>query len=328
MSSWLTNDGPVVSICCFTYNHVDYLEDAIRGFMGQVTTFPFEVIIRDDASTDGTTAIVRDYAERYPNIIRTIIEERNKWVYGIGNNAIYTAMLSIVKGEFFAMCEGDDYWITTDKLEKQVSLLITNQKATMCVAQTVACINENGYLVCANLYLGKDKDLQFFDDIKTVYYHTSTYLIRTDLFRTVLSKYAQKIEFADSAIRYMLADIGPFALLKEVVSVYRKHPDGIWTSLDKSKQLAWEIRTAEGFYKYFNSEHRRFFGTRLFYLYGNMLSKNNWTFNNKRPIENFMRFVYLLVTYGIFSFPVRLVRRIKLAMVRAAVTKEAATDTE
>lgn len=308
MSTWRTHDGtPTVSICCVTFNHAEYLRDALNGMLGQVTSFPFEIIVRDDASTDGTTDILLDYAERYPNIIRPVIELENQHSKGIRANP---ALVPLIKGEFVAMCEGDDYWICPDKLEKQVSLLRTAPQATMCVARTVVCKEADGDLVCESLILGNKKDLQYFNDIKTAYFHTSTYLIRTGLYRTVLSTYANKIEFGDTALRYMLANIGPFVLLKEVVSVYRVTGCGIWSSLSKSKQLIWEIKVMEGFYKYFDPDHRRYFGTKLFYLYLDLLRQNIWTFNNRQPVANLARFIYLSAAYGIFSYAGRLLRRI------------------
>lgn len=299
MKTWEVRGTPVVSICCATFNHVQYLEDALRSFLGQVTRFPFEIIVRDDASTDGTTEILTKYAAKYPNIIRAVIETENKHSKGVRANP---ALVPLARGEFIALCEGDDYWIVSDKLEKQIELLRAHPQATMSVARTVICKNNtNGQLVCENLILGNDKDLQEFDDIKTCYFHTSTYLIRSDVYRHALELYANKIEYGDTALRYMLVNVGPFVLLKEVVSVYRITGSGIWTSLSRSSQVAWEIRTAEGFYKHFD-KHRRHFGMTAFHLYGQMLRQNNWTFNNRRPIINLMRLVYFFLIYCVSYF--------------------------
>ena len=99
---------PVVSICCPTYNHVNYIEAAICGFLAQETTFPFEIIVRDDASTDGTAEIVRQYSRRYPNIIRAVIEKENQLNKGVRPIHVWP---SLATGEFIALCEGDDFWV-------------------------------------------------------------------------------------------------------------------------------------------------------------------------------------------------------------------------
>jgi glycosyltransferase involved in cell wall biosynthesis len=118
-------DRPLVSIQCATYQHVGYIEDALRGFLGQDTTFPFEINIRDDASTDGTADIVRDYADRYPNIIRAVLETENRWP------AVHPAgiLRQMVRGDFVALCEGDDYWISASKIQRQVDELRRNRNA-------------------------------------------------------------------------------------------------------------------------------------------------------------------------------------------------------
>lgn len=109
---------PLVSICCITYNHEPYIRDAIEGFLMQKTNFPFEMVIGEDCSTDGTREIVFDYAKKYPNIIRVITSEKN---VGMINNLNRT--LNACKGKYTAFCEGDDYWIDPLKLQKQVDIM-------------------------------------------------------------------------------------------------------------------------------------------------------------------------------------------------------------
>lgn len=122
MASWKGDtDKPVVSICCITYNHEAYIEDALEGFLIQETDFPFEILIHDDASTDRTAEIIRNYEVKYPKIIKSIFQSENKYSQGIRIN--YTFNISRAKGSFIALCEGDDYWLNKDKLKKQVRIL-------------------------------------------------------------------------------------------------------------------------------------------------------------------------------------------------------------
>ena len=120
-------DRPVVSIRCATYQHVDFIEDALRGFLGQRTDFPFEIVVRDDASTDGTAEIVRDYAERYPNIIRAVLETENRYP-DVRAGSIFGRMM---RGSFIAFCEGDDYWTDPHKLQTQHDGLIADPGAVV-----------------------------------------------------------------------------------------------------------------------------------------------------------------------------------------------------
>ena len=120
-----SSDRPVVSVICPAYQHAGFIKDAIHGFLGQDTDFPFEVVIRDDASTDGTAEIVRDYAQRYPNVIRAVLETENRYRKE-GGGAV---LRSMARGEFIATCEGDDYWTDPRKLQIQHDGLVDDPAA-------------------------------------------------------------------------------------------------------------------------------------------------------------------------------------------------------
>ncbi|EMP55944.1 glycosyl transferase family protein [Marinobacter santoriniensis NKSG1] len=124
------SESPLVSVVCTTYNHERYIDDAIKGFLLQKTTFPFEIIIHDDCSSDGTLAILLRYKEKFPNIIKLVVQSENQRSKGIRPipNACATAT-----GEFIAICEGDDFWIDSDKLQRQANILIKNSDVSLCV---------------------------------------------------------------------------------------------------------------------------------------------------------------------------------------------------
>ncbi|MDD2495369.1 MAG: glycosyltransferase, partial [Tissierellia bacterium] len=116
---------PLVSICCLTYNHELYIRDTIEGFLIQKTTFPIEVLIHDDASTDKTAEIIKEYELKYPNLIKPIYQLENQYSKGVSVSATYN--FPRAKGKYIALCEGDDYWIDSLKLQKQVDFLEENQ---------------------------------------------------------------------------------------------------------------------------------------------------------------------------------------------------------
>lgn len=125
----------MITILCFTYNHADFIEDAIKGFMLQRCNFPFEIVIHDDASTDGTKEIIKHYALKYPRIVKIIIQDSNK--FSLNPHFPLLAGLSAVSGDFVALCEGDDYWIDENKLQKQVEFLLKNKDYSMCIHNAI-----------------------------------------------------------------------------------------------------------------------------------------------------------------------------------------------
>ena len=112
---------PVVSVICTTYNHEPYIEETIQGFLSQETDFPFEIIIHDDASTDKTAKIIREYAVKYPQIIKTILQTENQ--YTIDTHLPLRNTINEAEGMYFALCEGDDYWTKNDKIQSQVTMM-------------------------------------------------------------------------------------------------------------------------------------------------------------------------------------------------------------
>ncbi len=121
------NNTILVSIICNTYNHEDYIADALDSFLMQRTNFDFEVLVHDDASTDRTAEIIREYEKKYPEIIKAVYRTENLYSRNLPNGQIERA-----RGKFIAICEGDDYWIDPDKLQKQVDLLEKHPNCDVC----------------------------------------------------------------------------------------------------------------------------------------------------------------------------------------------------
>lgn len=118
---------PLVVIRCITYNHEPFIRDALEGFVMQKTSFPFVAVVHDDASTDGTASIIREYAEKYPNIIKPIYETENQYSKRDGSlRRIMNEACDATGAKYIAFCEGDDYWIDPLKLQKQVDILENN----------------------------------------------------------------------------------------------------------------------------------------------------------------------------------------------------------
>lgn len=138
------NTIPLVSIRCTVYNHEPYLRQCLDGFVMQRTNFPFEAIVHDDCSTDGSAAIIREYAEKYPDIIKPVYETENQYSKHDGSLVRVMDAAMHPESKYVAICEGDDYWTDPDKLQLQVDFLESHPDYTMCFHRANTIIDETG----------------------------------------------------------------------------------------------------------------------------------------------------------------------------------------
>lgn len=128
---------PLVTIRCITYNHEQYIRDALEGFVMQKTDFPFVAIVHDDASTDSTAAIIREYADKYPTIIMPIYEIENQYSKGLDSlSQVVNKACEITNAKYYALCEGDDYWTDPLKLQFQVKFMESNPEYGLCYGRS------------------------------------------------------------------------------------------------------------------------------------------------------------------------------------------------
>lgn len=234
------SDGPpVVSVLCPTYNHVDFIEDAICGILGQETTFPFEVIIRDDASSDGTADIVREFELKYPQIIRAIYETENQYRV----ERVRERLSPLVRGQFVAYCEGDDYWIRPEKLQRQLSAL--SAQADKVVSHHQAVVVENGRIVSlGKLPASNERDFTANE------LQRGAWLLTLSLFhrRVEIVAHPKSHRFVnvDKYVTSRLGGYGGASYEKDFTgAVYRRHDSSVWGSLD---QVDRNITQATSYY--------------------------------------------------------------------------------
>jgi glycosyltransferase involved in cell wall biosynthesis len=223
-------DGPpAVSIMCPTYNHVSFIERAIHGFLSQKTSFRFEIIIRDDASTDGTGEIVEKYASRYPSLIRPVLETQNKFPE-VRPRAV---LQPLVRGRYIAYCEGDDYWFDKLKLQKQFDALEQNTGAVVSHHQTL--VVENG--IIRSLGQLPEEQCRNYSGMELT--RGAWILSSSRFYRNVDFPVNPRNHPLTNGDRYLSAQLGLFggALFEpDVQSVYTLHPGGIWSTLDSTEK--------------------------------------------------------------------------------------------
>ena len=121
---------PIISIICNTYNQEKYIADALDSFLMQEVSVPFEILVHDDASTDGTADVIRAYEQRFPESIKPIDQTENQYSKGVSITP--EIQLPRAKGKYIAFCEGDDYWTDPQKLQIQYDFMEEHLQASGC----------------------------------------------------------------------------------------------------------------------------------------------------------------------------------------------------
>jgi len=213
---------PLVSIICLAYNHEKYIHQALEGFVMQQTDFPFEIIVHDDASTDHTAAIIKEYESKYPKLFRPIYQTENQ--YRLEKGRVTKIVYKAAQGKYIALCEGDDYWTDPLKLQKQVDFLEAHPDVSLC--STSIQTLKNGVFSQKPI----PKTPFFFNQITLIKYNPVYTL--TTLFRNPvklvpdLSQY----HFGDRAMWRTLRLQGRGVVLPFSSGVYRIHADGVYSS--------------------------------------------------------------------------------------------------
>lgn len=226
-----------VSVICLAYNHEKYIRDALNGFINQKTDFDFEVIVHDDASTDGTANIIREYAEKYPHIIVPIIQTENQ--YSKGDRSQTQSIMQRIRGQYIAMCEGDDYWIDENKLQLQVDFLDQHPEYSACVHNSYRLDMMTGKK--SVMFGDVDYDIETVSMIKhgiTAHYQTASLMYR----RECIAKPLPFLKYGfDYTMAIFLTLNGPIRFLGRIMSVYRYGSAGSFTDRNR-KDVQKQVR--------------------------------------------------------------------------------------
>lgn len=238
---------PLVSIICCTYNHEPYIRQCLDGFMMQKTNFSYEVLIHDDASTDATAEIVREYEDRYPEIVKPIYSEVNKYSQGI--DIFSKVLLPKAIGKYIAICEGDDYWTDPLKLQKQVDFLEENSDyvlTTHYYLQYFQAPQRNGDILPSKLKGDIIYDLQDFISYKYWYTQPLTAVFRRNALN--LEHYGKFNYSKDVTLFYLLLKEGKGLLINDVMGCYRINETGVWSSASRQDRIIADLQTLKGIY--------------------------------------------------------------------------------
>lgn len=246
--------SPLVSVQCATYNHVCYVEDCLRGVLFQQTDFPFEIIVLDDASNDGTSELLQKWADAYPTLIRYIRHDENQLSQGLPPSYFAHGKH---RGTYIAHCDGDDFWRDKTKLVKQVSVLEGNPHVVL-VGHGTYLVDQGGSLLREEgLSVSFQRDCSGEDLVLS----QGFYLPSTIMYKNVLKEYDYergRVINGDIFLLSLLGQHGSGIWLQDVEpNVYRVHDGALWSTLSEDRKHEQHMQTFYWLYRYYVRKGRQ-----------------------------------------------------------------------
>lgn len=282
-------NAPLVSVNTITYNHAPYIRQCLEGILMQKTTYPIELLIHDDASTDGTDDIIREYEARYSDIIKPIYQTENQFSKNMGISRRF--QFPRAKGKYLAMCEGDDYWTDPNKLQRQVDFLEANPDYSACTHQ---CMTVYEYKdVSPEPYNTNVKDTYVLEDLLDgCKFHTATLMVRTEIMQSDKDMFGTLS--GDRRWFFLCAKYGKIKFFPEPMSVYRINRESIstWVTPELMKKdlnmIPWLIKLFPNFPKY---------------RYLSFIHKTIIAYPPKVPFFTYIKHYFIYAWYSFSIFP-------------------------
>ncbi|MDO4962077.1 MAG: glycosyltransferase [Eubacteriales bacterium] len=237
---------PLVSISCITFNHGPYLRQALDSFVNQKTSFPIEILVHDDCSTDDTVSILREYEEKYPDIMRVMYEEENQYSKGISNiSGVFN--FPRARGKYIAMCEGDDFWSDMEKLEKQAMYMEAHPECALCCHAAGIVAMDGAFRTGSELKPFAGTRVLSAEEVisKKENIPTASLMFRAEHAKTLPQWYFD-CPVGDIPLQLYMISKGNAYYFDEVMSMYRMGREGSWgDSMDAEKAKAVAVKKWE-----------------------------------------------------------------------------------
>ncbi len=243
------NAVPLVSICMITFNHEAYVTAAIGGVLSQQTSFPIELVIGEDCSSDRTREICAQYEQSNPAIVRVLRNRRN---LGVAANFIQT--FQACRGKYIALCEGDDFWVDPQKLCKQVEVLESNPAYSMVASNSIVLNEERQTSVRTELSISGFSLQDMLED-NLLGRATCSIVVRRECITANDLHFLSKVPFGDWALSLLCLNKRPGGFLADVTGCYRIHNKGMWNGMQYEDQLKNRLKMYAWMQGYF-PEHR------------------------------------------------------------------------
>lgn len=308
----MENKQPLVSVCCTTYNQEAYIRRCLDGILMQKTSFPIEILVHDDASTDATATIIREYEQLYPNIIKPIYQVENQYSKGI--HISQTFQYPYVLGKYIALCEGDDYWTDPLKLQKQVDFLESHPDYAMCF-HNVEVKAEDGCLADTSIYDHlRTGDYTGMEIISRWTVPTCSVLFRRECVAHIPEN--PGFRMGDNVLFLTCASCGKVYCLNEKMGVYRRNPGG-WTSMPSQIAAQRFIEHYKAMKESFPTMYDQVFDEKLISFYGLLslfqicaFSSDFWKTFTTATKQYGVRYWWSCVKWGGKKLRLQIVRRL------------------
>ena len=240
-------DQPLLSVSLITYNQAKFIRQCLDGIVMQRTTFPIEILVHDDASTDGTQDIIKEYTARYPGLINPILQTENQYSKGVKIDMEFNYRRA--RGKYIATCEGDDFWTDPDKLQRQVDILEQHPDYSMC-CHACAILEEETQKKTMPMPLCGDAPGMEFDYARKRklgwFFHTLSVVFRNGLLDP--GQWKEFGYYRDVHQFYYLLKHGKGYYLEDVMGTYREHAGGVYRGMDREKQIQTDLRVFDELY--------------------------------------------------------------------------------
>ena len=236
----MNNNDIMVSIICTVFNHEKYLRKCLDGFVEQKTNFKYEVLIHDDASTDSSADIIREYEAKYPDLIKPIYQTENQYSKGI--KIWWTYLFPRAKGKYIALCEGDDYWCDKYKLQRQFDALEKHSDCVFCTHKVRNIFEDGTYkkttIPSFKLNNIKIPSASWIRLLCTgMPFQTSSYFFRSEIVKKCidsLPKFISVSKVGDVPLMLLYANEGKCLYIDKEMSCYRNNSVGSWSNTQRS----------------------------------------------------------------------------------------------
>lgn len=224
-----------ISVMLITYNHEKYIAQALDSILMQETEYEFEIIVIEDCSTDKTRDVIMEYVAKYPGKIKTFFNPTNIGTLDPPQQKVTYEGFKRLSGDYFAILEGDDYWSSPHKLQKQISFLENNPSYIACAHNTIKKYEDGSKPPHRFLYWENTKDVHTVDDfIIYSFFHTSSIVYR-NCFQGEPPVFFRSKWSCDIFLNIYFAHHGNIKYFDDDMSVYRAHSNGLYSTMSKIK---------------------------------------------------------------------------------------------